>query len=44
MYHNEKESGKAISDFLADNAESLKREDIHYTSKLASNASYDAAR
>lgn len=44
MYHNEKESGKAIADFLRDNAESLKREDIHYTSKLASNASYDAVR
>lgn len=46
MYHNEKESGKAISDFLSssDNTNSLSREDIHFTSKLASNSSYDAAR
>lgn len=46
MYENEKESGSAISDFLSsdDNTKSLKREDIHYTSKLASNGSYDAAR
>lgn len=46
MYENEKESGSAISDFLSSdaNTQSLKREDIHYTSKLASNDSYDAAR
>jgi diketogulonate reductase-like aldo/keto reductase len=46
MYHNEKESGKAILDFLSsdDNVDSLKREDIHFTSKLASNSSYDTAR
>ncbi|OAL47034.1 hypothetical protein IQ07DRAFT_127485 [Pyrenochaeta sp. DS3sAY3a] len=46
MYHNEKESGKAVLDFLASNAntESLSREDIHFTSKLASNSAYDAAR
>ncbi|KAI4936756.1 uncharacterized protein J4E92_001481 [Alternaria infectoria] len=46
MYHNEKESGKAISDFLASdaNTESLRREDIHYTSKLASNSAYETAR
>jgi diketogulonate reductase-like aldo/keto reductase len=46
MYENEKESGSAISDFLSsdDNKKSLKREDIHYTSKLASNGSYDATR
>ncbi|KAF2256632.1 Aldo/keto reductase [Trematosphaeria pertusa] len=46
MYHNEKESGQAILDFLASdaNTESLKREDIHFTSKLASNSTYDAAR
>lgn len=38
MYHNEKEAGKAIRDFLAspENTEGLKREDIHHTSKLAS--------
>ncbi|KAJ4342816.1 hypothetical protein N0V95_006834 [Ascochyta clinopodiicola] len=46
MYHNEKESGKAVVDFLAseDNVDSLKREDIHFTSKLASNSSYETAR
>ncbi|KAF1973147.1 Aldo/keto reductase [Bimuria novae-zelandiae CBS 107.79] len=46
MYHNEKESGKAILDFLSSdaNTDSLKREDIHFTSKLASNSSYDTAR
>lgn len=46
MYHNEKESGKAILDFLSgsSNAESLTREDIHFTSKLASNSDYDTAR
>ncbi|UPX16851.1 uncharacterized protein EKO05_0007234 [Ascochyta rabiei] len=46
MYHNEKESGKAVVDFLSseDNVDSLKREDIHFTSKLASNSSYDTAR
>lgn len=46
MYHNEKESGRAIRDFLSSeaNQDSLKREDIHFTSKLASNSSYDAAR
>lgn len=46
MYHNEKETGKAILDYLSSeaNTQSLKREDIHFTSKLASNGSYDAAR
>lgn len=46
MYHNEKESGKAVLDFLSsdDNIDALKREDIHFTSKLASNSSYDTAR
>ncbi|KAH6639439.1 NADP-dependent oxidoreductase domain-containing protein [Boeremia exigua] len=46
MYHNEKESGKAVLDFLSseDNIDSLKREEIHFTSKLASNSSYDTAR
>lgn len=46
MYHNEKESGKAISDFLTSdaNTESLTREDIHFTSKLASNSAYETAR
>jgi diketogulonate reductase-like aldo/keto reductase len=46
MYHNEKETGQAILDFLSSeaNADSLKREDIHFTSKLASNSAYETAR
>ncbi|KAB2578986.1 putative oxidoreductase C2F3.05c [Lasiodiplodia hormozganensis] len=46
MYHNEREVGQAIKHFLASpaNSQGLKREDIHFTSKLASNTSYDAAR
>ena len=46
MYHNEHNVGKAILAFLSskENTSSLKREDIHFTSKLASNTSYDAAR
>lgn len=47
MYHNEKEAGKAINDFLSssDNTEELVRGDIWYTSKLASNStSYDEVR
>ena len=46
MYHNEREVGSSIRQFLSSksNSTSLKREDIHFTSKLASNTSYDAAR
>jgi len=46
MYHNEKEAGQAVLDFLASNAntDGLKRSDIHFTSKLASNSAYEAAR
>lgn len=47
MYRNEKECGQAIRDFLADpklNTEGLSREDIFYTSKLASNSDYDTVR
>ncbi|CRK07860.1 hypothetical protein BN1723_008961 [Verticillium longisporum] len=47
MYHNESEAGKAIHDFLAsnENTHGLTREDVFYTSKLASNGtSYDAVR
>ncbi|EUC44918.1 hypothetical protein COCMIDRAFT_5776 [Bipolaris oryzae ATCC 44560] len=46
MYHNERETGKAISDFLQSeaNVHSLKREDLHFTSKLASNSAYETAR
>jgi diketogulonate reductase-like aldo/keto reductase len=46
MYHNEAEAGKAILTFL-DSPENpgLKREDIFYTSKLASNStSYSSVR
>ncbi|KAI9848222.1 MAG: hypothetical protein M1837_000896 [Sclerophora amabilis] len=46
MYGNEQEVGHAISAFLSskENTTNLKREDIHFTTKLASNVSYDAAR
>ena len=43
MYRNERECGEAIRSFLKQNS-SVKREDIFYTSKLASNTSYEAAR
>ena len=43
MYHNEKQVGNAILDYLKQHPE-LKREDIHYTTKLASNSDYDQAR
>ncbi|KAM0414595.1 hypothetical protein ACHAPT_013556 [Fusarium lateritium] len=47
MYRNERQAGKAISDFLSsgENSTGLKREDIFYTSKLAScDESYDTVR
>lgn len=47
MYGNEGQTGQAIRDFLsgAGNDTGLKREDIFYTSKLASNStSYDEVR
>lgn len=47
MYRNEQACGKAILDFLGDkqsNTTGLTRQDIFYTSKLASNSSYEAAR
>lgn len=46
MYHNERQVGSAISKFLSSssNTDKLKREDIHYTSKLASNSDYETAR
>lgn len=46
MYRNEKDCGTAVLDFLASvaNTESLRREHVHYTSKLASNSTYHAAR
>lgn len=43
MYRNEKQVGSAILDWLKSHPE-LKREDIHYTTKLASNSDYDTAR
>lgn len=43
MYHNEKQVGSAIQTFLKKHPD-IKREDIHFTSKLASNSSYAEAR
>ena len=43
MYHNEREVGTAIQNWLKAHPE-VKREDIHYTTKLASNSDYDRAR
>ena len=43
MYHNEKQVGGAILDYMQQHPE-MKREDIHYTTKLASNSDYDSAR
>lgn len=45
MYHNEREAGKAILDFLSSSDSSLTREDVHYTTKLAScSTNYDVVR
>ncbi|PNS13961.1 hypothetical protein CAC42_6474 [Sphaceloma murrayae] len=45
MYHNERECGTAIKSFLSSPAaQGLTREDIHFTSKLASNSDYETAR
>ncbi|KAK5084266.1 hypothetical protein LTR05_005342 [Lithohypha guttulata] len=48
MYRNERDCGKAISDWLGDsslNTAGLRREDIFFTSKLASNSTdYDTVR
>ncbi|KAK5746351.1 hypothetical protein LTR17_000731 [Elasticomyces elasticus] len=43
MYRNEKQVGKSISEYLKAHPE-VKREDIHYTTKLASNSDYSRAR
>ena len=43
MYHNEKDVGKSILDYLKNHSD-MKREDIHFTSKLASNSDYQTAR
>ncbi|KAJ9297878.1 hypothetical protein DTO271G3_4099 [Paecilomyces variotii] len=47
MYHNEREVGRAILAFLEkekNKPNGLKREDIFFTTKLASNNGYDATR
>ncbi|MCJ1475407.1 hypothetical protein MMC13_004069 [Lambiella insularis] len=46
MYRNEKQTGQAIKEFLASeaNTHGLNREDIHFTTKLASNSEYVKAR
>lgn len=46
MYRNERETGDAIKAFLAspENTSGLTRQDIHFTSKLATNTTYDKAR
>jgi hypothetical protein len=46
LYHNEREVGHAILEFLSSDANTggLKREDIFYTTKLASNEGYKKAR
>ena len=43
MYRNERQVGQAILNYLKEHPE-LKREDIHYTSKLATNSDYNTAR
>jgi len=43
MYRNEREVGQAVKSFLSANA-NLTRDDIWYTTKLASNGTYDATR
>jgi len=43
MYHNEREVGSAILEYIKTHP-NIKREDIHYTSKLASNSDYETAR
>nr|POE52031.1 putative oxidoreductase c2f3.05c [Quercus suber] len=43
MYHNERQAGNAILQYLKSHPD-IKREDLHYTTKLASNGSYDQAR
>lgn len=43
MYHNERAVGSSILSFLAANPD-VKREEIHYTTKIASNEGYEAVR
>lgn len=42
MYHNERQVGDAINEYLTKSE--LTREEVHYTSKLASNSDYNTAR
>lgn len=46
MYRNEKQTGDAINKWLSSqsNSSGLTREDLHYTTKLASNGSYESTR
>jgi diketogulonate reductase-like aldo/keto reductase len=47
MYRNERDCGQAVFSWLNDknaNTSGVKREDIFFTSKLASNASYETVR
>ena len=46
MYQNEHQAGKAITDFISSsgNTAGIRREDVFFTTKLASNTSYDATR
>ena len=45
MYNNERQTGHSILQYLSNsNTSGLKREDLFYTSKLASNADYNTAR
>ena len=43
MYGNERQVGAAIKAFLAQNPD-IKRDDIFYTTKLASNNGYNAVK
>jgi len=43
MYHNEKQVGHAVLEYMKKHPD-LKREEIHYTTKLASNSNYERAR
>lgn len=46
MYQNEKQTAQAIKEFVASeaNTQGLTREDFHFTTKLARNSEYGAAR
>jgi aryl-alcohol dehydrogenase-like predicted oxidoreductase len=44
VFSNEREVGQAIKTTLSSDSSELTREDVWYTTKLASNSTYDAAR